>query len=136
MRNCWLALLLYLANAAASGADGYAPFGFQGGYSLFGAESATEQRPRSVLFFTATWCGPCLNAKQELRAWMEPSGWTFHETEPAYVQIVDCDKRPDLVARYGVRTIPHFVLIAADGRKLRESGYSDRRTIERLWGQL
>lgn len=63
--------------------------------------------PDSVLFdFTATWCGPC----QQMRPIV-----TKLEREGLPVRQIDVDQNRDLAMRYGVGSIPAFVLVV-DGK--------------------
>jgi len=52
-----------------------------------------------VVAFTASWCGPCKQAKPHL-ARMESAG--------VEVEIVDIDKHPELARRYGGTSVPTF----------------------------
>ena len=58
------------------------------------------QRPR-VLAFTASWCGPCQRAKPALIQ-VQAAG--------VDVQVIDIDQRPDLARKYGVTSVPTFIV--------------------------
>lgn len=81
---------------------------------------------RRVLFFTAAWCSYCPAAKAEMLEYLgtSPVAWRIDETDAANVQIVDSDRRPDLVRLYQVGSLPQFVLI--DGRKVLSRGGRDK----------
>lgn len=70
-----------------------------------------------ILFFTATWCQYCPAEKAKLLAYLKtsPTPWEIDETEFAHCQIVDADKRPELVQKYRVTGLPTVMLI--DGEK-------------------
>ena len=57
-------------------------------------------RPK-VLAFTASWCVPCQRAKPAL-ARIQAAG--------ADVEVIDIDTRPELARKYGVRSVPTFIV--------------------------
>ena len=70
-----------------------------------------------ILDFTAVWCGPCQQVSP-LVSKMERDG--------VPIKRVDVDKYPDLKEKYGIRTIPTFVLLI-DGKEVsRSSRYRSR----------
>ena len=64
-----------------------------------------------LVYFTATWCGPCEDLKH--------TTWADKKVEAAlraYVPVkVDFDERQDLVAHYHVDAVPTFVVLDPAG---------------------
>ncbi|MFT5457728.1 MAG: thiol-disulfide isomerase/thioredoxin [Myxococcota bacterium] len=95
---------------------------------------------RHLLFWWATWCGPCKLAVPELLAWSAESGvpvvaitdegdeeWTRFAakwTDP-FPELTVADEGRASWAAYGVSATPTFVLVAPDGTvEWRQRGYS------------
>jgi len=58
------------------------------------------RRPK-VLAFTASWCAPCQRAKPALIQ-VQAAG--------VEVEIIDIDDHPDLAKKYGVTSVPTFIV--------------------------
>ncbi len=54
---------------------------------------------KEILYFSATWCGPCKNFK--------PIMESVSASIP--VQFVDVDQNPTLAAQYNIRSIPTLI---------------------------
>ena len=80
-------------------------------------DEARTSGKRTLLYFTASWCGPC----QE----MKHTTWADKGVEAAlrdYVPVkVDIDEHPDLARKYNVDGIPAYVLLDPGGNTLRTS---------------
>jgi thiol-disulfide isomerase/thioredoxin len=85
-----------------------------------------------VLFFSASWCAPCQKIKREVFPWLAASGWKIGEADDCHVQIIDADKSPDVVQRFGIDSLPAFVAVDRAGRELRRSAFVDKWTIPQL----
>jgi thiol-disulfide isomerase/thioredoxin len=77
--------------------------------------AALGPREPRLLFFMADWCGPCHAGMNQFIPWCKPSGYVIDETDRAHIQLVNVDKRPDLVKKYGVVSIPAVVLVDGEG---------------------
>ena len=62
----------------------------------------------TVLRFTAPWCGPC----RRLAPVLEEVAETREDVN--FVK-VDCDENKDTPIKFGVRSIPHIVIVDKDG---------------------
>lgn len=59
---------------------------------------------KQLLYFSATWCGPC-NAKKPL---MEQMQQKFNIT------MIDVDQYPDIAVKHNVRSVPTMLLLKND----------------------
>ena len=58
---------------------------------------------KEILYFTATWCGPCQKIKPEFRKLkQEHKDIAFHE--------IDVDHNQDMSEQFGVSSIPAFLM--------------------------
>lgn len=81
-----------------------------------------------VVDFYADWCGPC--------RMMAPALDDLAATRAGEILVlkVDTDRAPDLVARFGIRSIPTLIAFR-DGREAgRHIGLAQRRELEALTG--
>jgi thiol-disulfide isomerase/thioredoxin len=60
---------------------------------------------KQVLYFTATWCGPC----QQLKPQMEQL------TSQIPIRFIDVDRDKSSVDKYGVRNVPTVIVIDQQG---------------------
>ncbi len=96
------------------------------------AESA-RTKPRAA-FFTADWCGYCKGmAKTEFPA-LQQQGWTIGDSA-CDIEVIDFDKRPDLVAKYAVGSAPTIVLLWGDREIVnsRRTGYQTAAGIKTMF---
>ena len=99
-----------------------------------------------LLFWWATWCGPCKLAVPEVLAWSSTTGvpvvaitdegdapWKKFAAkwEDPFPELVVSDAERASWAAYGVSATPTFVRVSADGQVLwRQRGYSATRGLE------
>ena len=80
-----------------------------------GLEEARRDGKPTLLYFTASWCGPCQR--------MKSSTWADADVEQrlrAYVPVkIDIDEDPETAIRYPTAAIPTFVLLDKDGNVTR-----------------
>jgi thioredoxin len=81
---------------------------------------------KQILYFSATWCGPCKNFK--------PIMESISNSIP--VQFVDVDQNPTLSAQYNIRSIPTLVFLK-DGQEInKKPGVLSESQVKEIWNQI
>ena len=78
-----------------------------------------------LLDFSATWCGPC-RQMEPVVAQLEQQGYP--------VRRVNVDREPELAQRFGVSSIPAFVLVRSGRETQRIVGVTTGEALEGLLG--
>ena len=108
-------------------------------------DDATSAGGKRLVFFWATWCGPCKNSVPELLAWSDSSGvqvLAVTDEDPETVRKfldgwtkpfparVATDTLRTIHIAYGVSGTPTFVLIDEQGKiAWRQTGYSAKKGL-------
>jgi thioredoxin-like negative regulator of GroEL len=80
---------------------------------------------KKILYFSATWCGPCKNFKPIME----------QVSRELPVQFVDVDANPQLVAEYGIKSVPTVLIINNGQVSSRQAGVLTESQIKSLWSQ-
>jgi thioredoxin-like negative regulator of GroEL len=80
---------------------------------------------KKILYFSASWCQPCKNFKPIME----------QVSRELPVQFVDVDASPQLVAEYGVRSVPTIVLVNNGQVASKQAGVLTESQIKSLWNQ-
>lgn len=118
MKTPAMLLLLILASTGTPVLRADLPPDWSTNYGAVLAPAGTNPPP-ALLYFTASWCGPC---KLMTRTTLADPAVTGALADLAHVA-VDIDEHADLAARYSVDAVPTFILISAAGEADRATGY-------------
>lgn len=80
---------------------------------------------KKILYFSASWCQPCKNFKPIME----------QVSRELPVQFVDIDASPQLVAEYGVRSVPTIVILNNGQVASKQAGVLTESQIKSLWNQ-
>ncbi len=101
--------------------------------------SAANSRPKAlkkrVLVFKASWCGACQALYYEWPK-LEAVKWKVGNDETHHFQIVDADERPDLMAKYGVSSLPTIILVENDQEVARHGLLGAFNLAELYYGRM
>lgn len=90
--------------------------------------SALNGAPQGeVLDFTAKWCGPCQSVAPVVER-LHRKGYPIRK--------IDIDKSPELAQRYGVQSIPQFILVIDGKPAKRLVGPQSEKTLLNLMAQI
>ena len=84
-----------------------------------------QQLPESadkplLIYFTATWCGPCQTMKKE--AWSNDA--VVKAASPYTPVMIDIDEQPEVAEKHNLDGVPTVILMSKDGQELdRMVGY-------------
>ena len=85
--------------------------------------AAANVEAAELLIFTAPWCGPCQALKDDLKA--DPSIVAGYEWG-----YVDFDTEKELVALYGVKTVPSFFILEGNQVVRQHTGYRGPKQLK------
>jgi thioredoxin-like negative regulator of GroEL len=80
---------------------------------------------KKILYFSADWCQPCKNFKPIME----------QVSRELPVQFVDIDASPQLVAEYGIKSVPTVIIINNGQVSSRQAGVLTEIQIKSLWSQ-
>lgn len=96
---------------------------------------ANKTQKRRVLVFKASWCGACQGLNYEWPK-LEAVHWKIGDSDTNHIQLVDADVRPDLLAKYGVSSLPTLLLVEDDKEIARHGLLTAHSIAELYYGRL
>lgn len=99
-------------------------------YQQFRAQQLAEEQAENdpgrrgeVLFFNASWCGPCRHMKP-IVAQLRRQGYHMRD--------VDVDNNPSLATKYGISGVPTFVFVVNGQEVRRFSGGTSADNLRKM----
>ena len=81
---------------------------------------------KQILYFTATWCGPCKQFKPVIQ----------RLSTELPIKIVDVDENPQMASTYNVKSIPTMIFISNRAEKVRLLGVQGENSIRDAFNKL
>lgn len=78
---------------------------------------------KNVYYFTADWCQPCKKIKPIVEE-------LSREQTAVHFQLIDVDDNHDLVKKFGIMSVPTFILFEEGIEKNRIIGRQSRENLE------
>jgi thioredoxin 1 len=89
-------------------------------------ESALSTEGRILVKFGAPWCGPCQSVAPTLEA-MAEEGYAVYD--------VNTDEDADSAVKYGIRSVPTFIVFENGVEVTRETGAMQKSQLVNLLGE-
>lgn len=102
--------------------------------SVVNAQAASAPNDKPVLlYFTATWCGPCKDVKHAIYSRQDAADRLASLVIPVKVDLTDPTAPQPLAMQYEVQSIPTFILLDPDGTVLSRTAGSMGRDNFFAW---
>lgn len=89
---------------------------------------------KQILYFGATWCGPCQRMKRETFPVLKAAGWTIGGDVTGDVLVYDSDRDSAVAKRYGVKTVPTSILVERGAELRRLTSFASAARLTTFWG--
>jgi thioredoxin 1 len=81
---------------------------------------------KQIIYFTATWCGPCKQFKPVIQ----------RLSDELPIKMVDVDENPQMASTYNVKSIPTMIFISNRTEKARLVGVQGENSIRDAFNKL
>jgi thioredoxin 1 len=114
-----LPVILFLIAAGSFAVRAEIPAGWSTNYAATISAAESAQQP-ALVYFTASWCGPC-----KLMSRITLADPALSETVSDIEHVaVDIDEHPDLASKHGIGAVPTFIMLStADDEVERTTGF-------------
>ena len=82
------------------------------------------EKGKVLIDFYADWCGPCKG--------MNPVLEQFKESSNVPLVKVNVDEEPEIAKKYGIRSIPCFILVEDGEEKIKKIGMQSLEQLKEL----
>jgi thiol-disulfide isomerase/thioredoxin len=93
--------------------------------SLLEIKDILENNQRSMVMFSAKWCGACIKMKPKIESLRE----IYKNVNFSYVDITTFEDEDEVINKYAVNKLPSFVLFNNTEEVFRIRGSKDKKTI-------
>ena len=91
---------------------------------------------KQMVWFTASWCGPCQQFKYNEVPKLKYKGWRVSPDKNAHIKIVDVDEHRELYDKYGNgRGIPAFILFVDKQKVASIIGSTTAEEVSHMYNQ-
>lgn len=80
---------------------------------------------KKILYFSSTWCQPCKNFKPIME----------RVSRELPVEFIDIDANPQLVAEYGIKSVPTVIVTNNGQTAAKQAGVLTEVQVKNLWNQ-
>jgi thioredoxin 1 len=81
-----------------------------------------------VLYFTASWCGPCKALKPIAQEASTETG--------VPIQFIDVEQNRDQAMSYGISSVPTLIGVSGDQVKFRHTGMTNKQTLKNMFNTI
>jgi thioredoxin 1 len=113
-----LSIILSLTLAGGSAVHAELPADWSTNCTAMLSAAGTHQ-PATLVFFTASWCGPC----KLMTRIVLPDPVVMQALSNLDHVAVDIDEHSDLASKYGIEAVPTFILLSAGQEVDRSTGF-------------